>query len=55
MRLGLQTIMSTKIKYYLAQITVTPWRGLIAGTLTSALMQSSTAVSLITIGLVSAD
>ena len=55
MRLGLQTIMSTTIKYCLAQITVTPWRGLIVGTLTSAFMQSSTAVSLITIGLVSAD
>lgn len=55
MRFGLKQILSNKIKRYFTQITVTPWRGFIVGTLTSALMQSSTAVSLITIGLVSAD
>lgn len=55
MRFGLKQILSNKIKRFFTQITVTPWRGFIVGILTSALLQSSTAVSLITIGLVSAD
>jgi phosphate:Na+ symporter len=55
MRFGLKKILSNKIKNFFVQITVTPWRGLIVGTLASALMQSSTAVSLMTIGLVGAD
>jgi phosphate:Na+ symporter len=36
-------------------MTVNPWRGLLVGTLAAAILQSSTAVSLITIGLVSAE
>ncbi|MEG6585859.1 Na/Pi cotransporter family protein [Dendrosporobacter sp. 1207_IL3150] len=55
MRLGLQNMLGNKLRLMLVEITVTPWRGLIAGALASALMQSSTAVSLITIGLVSAN
>lgn len=55
MRFGLKKILSNKVKRFFTQVTVTPWRGLIVGILTSAFMQSSTAVSLITIGLVSAD
>lgn len=55
MRFGLKQILSNKIKCLFTQITVTPWRGFIVGILTSALLQSSTAVSLITIGLVSAN
>ncbi len=55
MRFGLRQILSNRIKYLFAQMTLTPWRGLITGTVAAALLQSSTAVSLITIGLVSAD
>jgi phosphate:Na+ symporter len=55
MRFGLKKILSNRIKLFFTKMTVTPWRGLIVGTLASALLQSSTAVSLITIGLVSAD
>jgi phosphate:Na+ symporter len=55
MRCGLQNILGSKLRQILVNLTMTPWRGLIVGTAASALMQSSTAVSLITIGLVSAD
>ncbi|MCE5285846.1 MAG: Na/Pi symporter [Pelosinus sp.] len=55
MRFGLKQMLSKKIKVIFTQMTVTPWRGLLVGTLASALLQSSTVVSLITIGLVSAD
>ena len=55
MRFGLNQLLSNKVKYFFTQVTVTPWHGFIVGVLTSAIMQSSTAVSLITIGLVSAD
>lgn len=53
MRHGLQHILGNKLHQTLIRITVTPWRGLLVGIFSSALMQSSTAVSLITIGLVS--
>jgi len=55
MRYGLKNMLSNKLQQILVRLTVTPWRGLIVGTLTAAVMQSSTAVSLITIGLVSAE
>jgi phosphate:Na+ symporter len=55
MRLGLKKILSGRIKGYILKMTVTPWRGLIVGALAAAILQSSTAVSLITIGLVSAN
>lgn len=55
MRLGLQKLLLTKLKDALAHLTKKPWRGVLLGTVAAAMMQSSTAVSLLTIGLVSAD
>ena len=55
MRLGLKQILSNRIQGYFLKMTVSPWRGLIVGALAAAILQSSTAVSLITIGLVSAN
>lgn len=55
MRLGLQKLLLTKLKKILTQLTNRPWRGVLLGTFAAALMQSSTAVSLLTIGLVNAE
>lgn len=55
MRLGLKQMLSGRIQGYILKMTVTPWRGLLVGALAAAILQSSTAVSLITIGLVSAN
>ena len=55
MRLGLRKLLFLKFKRLLAQLTQRPWRGVLFGTFAAAMMQSSTAVSLLTIGLVSAD
>jgi phosphate:Na+ symporter len=55
MRLGLQKILWTRLQRFLSQLTNTPWRGLLVGIIAAAIMQSSTAVSLLTIGLVHAE
>lgn len=55
MRLGLQKLLLNKIKHLLEQLTKQPWRSVLFGTFAAAVMQSSTAVSLLTIGFVSAD
>lgn len=55
MRLGLQKLLLHKFKHLLGQLTNEPWRGVLLGTMAAAVMQSSTAVSLLTIGFVSAD
>lgn len=55
MRLGLQKLLWTKLHSVLSQLTKTPWRGLLVGIFSAAIMQSSTAVSLLTIGLVHAE
>lgn len=55
MRLGLQKLLWVKLHSLLSQLTSTPLRGLLVGTLAAAIMQSSTAVSLLTIGLVHAE
>lgn len=55
MRYGLKQTLWQKLRYLLARVTHTPGRGLVVGTVAAALLQSSTAVSLITIGLVSAQ
>ena len=55
MRLGLEKLLLHKLKLLLGQLTKKPWRSLLLGTCAAAMMQSSTAVSLLTIGLVSAD
>lgn len=55
MRFGLKKLLWNRLQNLLGTLTVTPLRGILAGTAAAALMQSSTAVSLITIGLVSAE
>lgn len=55
MRYGLKQMLAARFHRILSNLTGTPWRALLAGTLGAAFMQSSTALSLITIGLVSAE
>ncbi len=55
MRLGLKHLLWHRMQHTLRKLVITPWRGMIIGTLAAAIMQSSTALSLITIGLVSAE
>jgi len=55
MRLGLQKLLLNKFKILLGHLTNKPWRSVLFGTLAAAMMQSSTAVSLLTIAFVSAD
>lgn len=55
MRFGLKKLLWSRLHKILQQLTLTPWHGMLAGTVAAALMQSSTALSLITIGLVSAE
>lgn len=55
MRYGLKKALWQQLHVVLARLTNTPWRGLVLGTIAAALLQSSTTVCLITIGLVSAD
>ena len=55
MRYGLKKALWRRLHTVLVTLTNTPWRGLMLGTVAAALLQSSTTVCLITIGLVSAD
>lgn len=55
MRLGLQKLLFHKFKLVLSQLTKNPWRSVAFGIVAAAMMQSSTTVSLLTIGLVSAN
>lgn len=55
MRYGLKKLLWLRLRKILQQLTTTPWHGMFVGTVAAAAMQSSTAVSLITIGLVSAE
>jgi phosphate:Na+ symporter len=55
MRFGLKKMLGNRLKDLLIAFCLSPWRGLLAGIVASALLQGSTAVSLITIGLVSAE
>lgn len=55
MRFGLTRLLSSSCKQLLRRLTLTPWRGLLAGTVAAMILQGSTAVTLLTIGLVSAD
>ncbi|MDF2875031.1 MAG: Na/Pi-cotransporter II-related protein [Sporomusa sp.] len=55
MRYGLKKALWHRLQGALGKLTKTPGRGLVLGTITAALFQSSTTVCLITIGLVSAD
>ncbi|SHJ75555.1 Na/Pi cotransporter family protein [Propionispora hippei] len=55
MRASLRHFLLHRIQRLLYKLTVTPWRGLLFGTVAAALMQSSSALTLVTIGLVSAN
>lgn len=54
MRTGLYALAGDKLKKHLVRYTRTPMRGLISGTFITALLQSSSAVTVITIGLTNA-
>lgn len=54
MRSNLQKMLGTSLQRLLTQLTLTPGRGFVTGIIAAALLQSSTAVSLITIALTSA-
>jgi phosphate:Na+ symporter len=53
-RMGLFNLSANKLKNWLIKLTSTPLKGMLTGTFITALLQSSTAVMVITIGLVSA-
>jgi phosphate:Na+ symporter len=52
MRLGMEMLAKDKIKNILLRLTSSPFMGVVAGTLLTGLLQSSSAVMVITIGLV---
>ncbi|MEH7353204.1 Na/Pi symporter [Neobacillus drentensis] len=53
-RFGLFNLSANKLKTWLIKLTSTPLKGMITGTFITALLQSSSAVMVITIGLISA-
>ena len=53
-RFGLFTLAGQNLKNWLIKLTSTPFKGMFTGMLITALLQSSTAVMVITIGLISA-
>lgn len=53
-RFGLFNLSANKLKTWLIKLTSTPLKGMLTGTLITALLQSSSAVMVITIGLISA-
>ncbi len=52
-RFGLFNLSAENLKYYLAKLTSTPLKGMLTGTIATALLQSSAAVMVITIGFIS--
>ncbi|WP_096201314.1 Na/Pi symporter [Bacillus sp. FJAT-45350] len=54
MRTGLKNVVDNKFKQTLISLTNTPLKGLLVGTIVTALLQSSSAVMIITVGLVAA-
>src|SRR3954465_3494481 len=53
-RFGLFNLSANKLKIWLIKLTSTPLKGMLTGTFITALLQSSSAVMVITIGLISA-
>jgi phosphate:Na+ symporter len=53
-RFGLFNLSANKLKTWLAKLTSTPLKGMLTGTFITALLQSSSAVMVVTIGLISA-
>ncbi|MBU8905638.1 Na/Pi symporter [Desertibacillus haloalkaliphilus] len=54
MRTGLANMTGEKFKKLLLQMTDSPWKGLLVGTIVTAILQSSSAVMIMTVGLVAA-
>lgn len=54
MELALHRLAGPYLQQALERFTQTPWRGMVSGTVTTALLQSSTAVTVIVIGFVNA-
>ncbi|RBP94089.1 phosphate:Na+ symporter [Cytobacillus firmus] len=54
LRSGLFNLSADSLKKWLAVMTNSPWKGLVIGTIVTAVLQSSSAVMIITIGMVSA-
>lgn len=54
LRSGLYNLSADSLKSWLSVLTNSPWKGLIIGTFITAILQSSSAVMIITIGMVSA-
>ncbi|HVJ48165.1 Na/Pi symporter [Desulfitobacterium sp.] len=54
LRLGLERFAADAFKRVLREMTITPWRGLWSGTAATALLQSSTALTVMTISFVDA-
>ncbi|MDQ0213927.1 phosphate:Na+ symporter [Oikeobacillus pervagus] len=54
LRVGLFNLSSHKIKTWISRLTSTPFRGLLVGTGITGILQSSSAVMVLTVGLVSA-
>lgn len=53
-RFGLFNLSANKLKGWMTKLTSNPLRGMVTGTFVTALLQSSSAVMVITIGLISA-
>ena len=54
LRSGLFNLSAGSLKNWLAAVTNSPWKGTVMGTIVTAVLQSSSAVMIITIGMVSA-
>lgn len=54
MRTGLDRLAGNRLEGWLLRFTRTPWIGFLTGTVATALLQSSTAITVITVGLVNA-
>ncbi|MDQ0218255.1 Na/Pi cotransporter family protein [Peribacillus cavernae] len=54
LRIGLFNLSGESLKAFLSKVTNTPWKGFIVGTCITGILQSSAAVMVMTIGLVSA-
>ncbi|WP_057911689.1 Na/Pi symporter [Peribacillus muralis] len=54
LRIGLFNLSGAALKTFLSKVTDKPWKGFIAGTVFTGILQSSSAVMVMTVGLVSA-
>lgn len=53
LRIGLFNLSGSKLKSFLSKVTDKPWKGFFAGTIFTGILQSSSAVMVMTVGLVS--